>query len=1232
MAAIVQSTIGALGFRDKKGVYHREPDCYESVRDLITFLRNDNQKDYRKICGDQNIIKTDLVPIMSASDTPENVFDVALRLAINLCQPVSLVYRGEMPETKEEWKLYMDLNANLTRAKLAFASLEFMTVLCRRIERFFALSWEDRSETKKMLIERIMLLLKYALAIDCVESDKQRTSEDMNTHDHVVVAFLDAGLGDALTEIGANKRERDFHLHVLEIFALLLKEHKPSDIYLSGTVQQKEINQQMLQKSVDQEREKVLARRRQIGSRHSAFVGSFTVKGLKAVNKENDTIVQRVMTDVNSVNHLTERKERRKADRKDCIIETKRATHLSSEEVRMKLKKFYEVFLPSAFSNLLKNAKEPAFGNKTLANRTADVHYFLAMQLGMEYVRLAKMSFSHVEDVVCKTTFHHVQTTVDDYMDQMNVNKAEAKMIGTKAQFAIAAFKELLMCLNHFIIRSEGETLEICKELANEILKLEEYRDTGYDILKRFAPKFMSKQVLRDMALFIHYYIRIMERSYKEGALRVVSKRQKVQRRRQKKKEAIRNENEYAVTVDNIPDSELQTIWDDDVTEELSELLNGYGEIDMDVVVIDSLLKVSAEQEMSFAMLLIQRQLREGNISHALGLYHGARELWPNGMFGSDDMGPEDEFNELHELFFTDLSEVSKEYNAEREKVYGSDEFLDGGGDHNELSSDGLELEEEEVDHYTTKEIDFKFDEYVLTFARPEALRWIAVLFADYERNPADVNKSVLRLLHRIAFDFAQPSRLYHLSIFQTLLKVKKEFNGLHSSKIKAHKYYQIYEFGYHLLRKFFKCLTERGPKLIVELLFWKNSSETFDIENGYGAFEKDKIMKGILWPEELEEEVEKLHEEFMAFEDKPEGMDVADFIEHNLSQTRNRKQVLLKLKKMGLNMGDLRTKPKKTKQKKRKATSVEDQEDLRRRLDAIPDLPEDHEGRPHALSPELEMEFSEDEDDLLGNESGSDIEDIAPSAKRKRVWLVRNSKRENRGVLLVRNRKFIIKGLCTKGHHLYDVLGIPKTATEEDIKKAYRKLALRYHPDKNLDGDPEKTERFKEINHANSVLSNPSKRKIYDQYGEMGLKMLEQFGDDDHLVRIALKPWFRWTLLFCCIFTGCCCCCGCGWFCCCNCCCNFCCGKYKPAHDEDEFGPADYGEEESGTPPIVTQPNTSSAAEQPSPGGSPRGSRSPPSPRAGPIPMPPPPAPSSPNTPLAEQPTRNYHSLETGV
>lgn len=73
-----------------------------------------------------------------------------------------------------------------------------------------------------------------------------------------------------------------------------------------------------------------------------------------------------------------------------------------------------------------------------------------------------------------------------------------------------------------------------------------------------------------------------------------------------------------------------------------------------------------------------------------------------------------------------------------------------------------------------------------------------------------------------------------------------------------------------------------------------------------------------------------------------------------------------------------------------------------------------------------------------------------------------------------------------TKSKSLYEVLGLQRTATPSEIKKAYRKLALKFHPDKN--GAPGADESFKMINKAFSVLSDTSKRRDYDRFGEKGL------------------------------------------------------------------------------------------------------------------------------------------------
>lgn len=165
-------------------------------------------------------------------------------------------------------------------------------------------------------------------------------------------------------------------------------------------------------------------------------------------------------------------------------------------------------------------------------------------------------------------------------------------------------------------------------------------------------------------------------------------------------------------------------------------------------------------------------------------------------------------------------------------------------------------------------------------------------------------------------------------------------------------------------------------------------------------------------------------------------------------------------------------------------------------------------------------------------------------------------------------------------GESLYEVLGLQKGASPEEIKRAYRKLALRHHPDKNPD-NPQAAEKFKEINNANAILSDEDKRKIYDEYGSLGLSVAEQFGEEGVKYYFLMsKCWFK--ALFCCctIFTCCCC----------FCCCCFCCGRCKSSEAEypymdPEDLEAEVSEQESARANvIIIQPSASQTSGENSP------------------------------------------------
>ena len=69
----------------------------------------------------------------------------------------------------------------------------------------------------------------------------------------------------------------------------------------------------------------------------------------------------------------------------------------------------------------------------------------------------------------------------------------------------------------------------------------------------------------------------------------------------------------------------------------------------------------------------------------------------------------------------------------------------------------------------------------------------------------------------------------------------------------------------------------------------------------------------------------------------------------------------------------------------------------------------------------------------------------------------------------------------------LYEIIGVDKSASDTDIKKSYRKIAMKYHPDKNP-GDKEAEKKFKEAAEAYAVLSDDRKRQQYDQFGHAGV------------------------------------------------------------------------------------------------------------------------------------------------
>ncbi|PAV88048.1 hypothetical protein WR25_20300 isoform D [Diploscapter pachys] len=553
----------------------------------------------------------------------------------------------------------------------------------------------------------------------------------------------------------------------------------------------------------------------------------------------------------NDLSFLDERKTKKRIARNRRPFEVTQKVHTSSVELRMKLKSFVEEILEKAFNRLMKHTWDLAFGaRRAVGQRNSDMHYFQFMKFCMEYCRLAELNSSLIDNCIGTEEFHQVQVKIIDNFDLALSNKSEAKFYGMRAQYALSAYKELLLTHQHLLEKGNSEDRRIASAAVSHIQNVEEYRELALDILRKFAPGAFSKNFLRELLLANHYYLRILERSVKTGRLQRVKRREKIKKKAKRKPRAAKSEKSggdaISAKVDKMAQDKLDSLWDEAVNESLIRVVNGTVEYSKDQIVLNALLEVEDEEHQRFAMLRIQRALREKRPDDAVGLYRAARQIWnTDGVFGTDDMTVEAEINELREIFNADLMEVAKSFkkvNEAMEQHYKdtveAEEKENQENQEENPEEDYYDEEEEEEPRYETKEIDFDLSDHISKYSKSDILKWYVFILDEFDRNTPELNKAVVKMLHRIAFDLRMPIKLFQLSLFRTFNRIGEHFANVKPEDRKKRSFFEVYEFGYHLLKKFFQMMDEIGStKMGPEVLFWKETRDCIEIE--YGDDEK---------------------------------------------------------------------------------------------------------------------------------------------------------------------------------------------------------------------------------------------------------------------------------------------------------------------------------------------------------------------------------------------------------
>ncbi|XP_029034529.1 protein timeless homolog isoform X2 [Osmia bicornis bicornis] len=870
------ATCAALGYYDGTK-YHLDKHCLDVIKDLIKYLRRDNENHIvRQFLGQTKLLQTDLIKIFVAHSDKLELWDVLLRLIINLTSPVFLVFNEQIPTDKIQYATYQKLVAHTQDYKVALTDDRIWTALSNRLSEILKIDSTERGEEKEMIIERILVFIRNVLQIPPDENEK-RVDNDVTIHDQVLFVLHASGVVDLLLFIASNRDEQQYHLQVLEIVSLMLRDQNASQLAKSGlqrsTTEKERDEAVLLAARLKEKQEKMEKVRKYASSRHSRFGGTYVVENMKAIG-DNQLLCHKPYQKIEALN-FSKDKNKVAIPKNKRPMKDPRSERTSTLSVRLFLKEFSVEFLNAAYNPVMKYARSCIVGaNHPEPSETAC--YLWSMRFFMEFNRNYKFEVKYVSETISTETFYLVQKQMDQYYEMMTVDKKKIPVWSRRLHVALKAYQELLHTLMAMDQSKDRGVRESSKVIKSNVFYVQEYRETVLSQLLCFDEVKMSRQYLIDLITTAHIFLKMLGQYCGKSSRSVVV--QKVKHKRHKS--GNKKNQKKTAPREQAPPQSLEERWDD-ISPQLSVVMRE-GTIP-EVVPFDATLDTPIEDQKVDAMKKIQKLLRSKSLEQAVGLLRAAREVWTeNDCFGKADITPEEEFLALRDIFVADLGvEDDPVTQSETNQQENIENLL------NNVSEEEDEEEESQPDSVAV-ETNFNFPEFIQRFANVKIVKAMLVLLQQFDKNTDEVNHYVNKMLHRIAWDCKMPGMMFQASMFRV-------FQRILESKHPGHK--ELQKFAVFIIRRFIE-VAQKNQKAYMELLFWKTTRDAAEVVDGYNAETDNKKVPQRSWTEAQEDELRTL---FMEHQTNNYPQDVIDWILEHINQERTRRGIIKKLKELCL-------------------------------------------------------------------------------------------------------------------------------------------------------------------------------------------------------------------------------------------------------------------------------------------------------------------------------------------